>query len=68
LKKAKLGDTLTDGKLYWILTDDKFDSYIKIASQVTKHGKSLKNGVELWSTGVERFAVIPNLRILNEAK
>ena len=60
LSKAKLGDVLTNGKLYWKMND----YYDKIASPITKAGKPLKNGFELWSSGIESVAVIPGLRIV----
>lgn len=64
LSKAKLGDVLTNGKLYWKITDDNFDYYIKIASPITKAGKPSKSGFELWSSGIENVAIIPGLRIV----
>jgi hypothetical protein len=64
LKKAKLNDILTNGKQYWKVIDTNYDSYIVIASPVTKTGKRSKSGFELWSSGIENVAVIPNLRIL----
>ena len=61
LRKAKLGDILTNGKLYWEVVDTNFGGAV-IASPITKTGKRYRKGFELWSTGVETVAVIPGLR------
>lgn len=63
LSKTKVGDILTNGKLYWKVIDLNFDGNI-VASPVTKTGKSARNGFELWSSGIESVAVIPGLRVL----
>ena len=60
LSKAKFGDVLTNGKLYW-----KIDyHYDRIASPITKAGKPSRSGFELWTSGIEAVAVIPGLRIM----
>jgi len=64
LKKAKTGDVLTDGRLYWRVVDTTFDNYIVVASPITKSGKPSKSGFELWSSGIEKVAIIPNLKIV----
>ena len=64
LKKAKLNDILTDGKRYWKVIDTNYDYHITVATPVTKTGKPSKNGFELWSSGIEKVAVIPGLRVV----
>lgn len=63
LKKAKLGSILTDNKRYWKVIDLNFDGNV-VASPITKAGEKSKRGFELWSSGIEQVAVIPNLRIV----
>lgn len=61
LKKCKLNDVLTDGKRYWKVTHENFD-YCVVASPINKNGTPSKRGFEIWSSGIEQVAIIPNLR------
>lgn len=60
LKKTKKGDILRAGRLKWIVTDMNFDRCI-VASPANKLTK-----FELWSYGIENFAVIPGLKVVKK--
>ncbi len=60
-KQIKPGDILTNGKLYWKVNSVKFDG-CTVASPVTKTGKPSRSSFEIWSSGIEQVAIIPNLR------
>lgn len=59
LNKAKLGQTLTDGKRSWKVVQSEDGEVIATPKRFPK-GESK---FELWNTGVESVAIIPNLKI-----
>lgn len=63
LKKCKKGDILSAGRLYWKVVDTDFDGCV-VASPCTKRGLSSKSGFEIWSSGIEKVAIIPGLKVI----
>lgn len=60
LKKCSVGDKLSDGKNFWVVTELNFDGAI-VASPINSDGSKCSGGFELWSEGVESISIIPNL-------
>jgi hypothetical protein len=64
LKKAKLGDSLTDGKRIWYVDKNNLEKG-KIGFPVLRNGEEDLKGFELWeSGGIDKIAVIPKLKIV----
>jgi hypothetical protein len=62
LKTCKKGDLLTNGKLYWKVVDTNFDYHVTVASPCKKNGDRIGSGFEIWSSGIESVAIIPDLK------
>ena len=62
LLKCEVGDELTNGNFHWVVTQKYMEEneLLVIATPDEKNSDSF----ELWSSGVESIAHIPNLRKL----
>lgn len=61
LDSASMNDILTNGELYWKVTEK--DEELTIAQQYDKNSDKITTGIELWNSGAESLCYMPNLKI-----
>ena len=59
LNSCELGDTLTDGKREWKITEKSEHTVVASPLKFPKN----ESKFELWNCGPESIAIIPNLKV-----